>query len=473
MPDLASLSTAALVMRAALVLVLVAPLASALLMGGALLARKGWLTEGAASRTLRAGLLLSVAASATALAAYLGAFGAPVRGDVEFGNWLVVGEYSVPAVLLVDPLALAFSLLSAALTALVARFSRTYLHREPGFVRFHVLLGLFAGGAQLVAFAGALDLLFAGWELIGISSALFIGFFHERDEPVRSSVRAFATYRLCDAGLLVALVAMHGLLGSTRLSTLANAGSLTPLAATALALLFLLSAMGKSAQLPFSGWLPRAMEGPTPSSALFYGAVSIHTGLYLMLRVAPVTAVAPVAAGAGVLIGVTTAWYAASVARVHPDAKGALAHATLAQVGLILAEVSLGLTRLALVHLVCHALLRSWQYLRAPNVIHDVHEHGHAVHAPWWLERVSPALAARAYAAGVHRMRLDERIDAAVAPVLALARTLDGVDRRMRAALSLDGPAAGARPVGAGDQPDVRDAGPALTRPSAALAPER
>jgi NADH:ubiquinone oxidoreductase subunit 5 (subunit L)/multisubunit Na+/H+ antiporter MnhA subunit len=473
-PDLATLSTAALVMRAALVLAVLAPLACALLVGGALLSRSRWLGEGAASRTIRAGLLLSVAASATALAAYLGAFGDPVRGDVEFGNWLTVGEYSVPAVLLVDPLALAFSLLSAALTALIARFSRTYLHREPGFVRFHVLLGLFAGGAQLVAFAGALDLLFAGWELIGISSALFIGFFHERDEPVRSSVRAFATYRLCDAGLLIALVTTHELLGSTRLSALADAGSLTPLAATAIALLFLLSAMGKSAQLPFSGWLPRAMEGPTPSSALFYGAVSIHTGLYLMLRVAPVTAVAPMAAAVGVLIGVATAWYAASVARVHPDAKGALAHATLAQVGLILAEISLGLTQLALVHLVCHALLRSWQYLRAPNVLHDVHEHGHAEHhAPSWLSRVSPGLAARAYAAGVHRLRLDERIDAAVAPVLALARLLDRADHRMRGALSLDHDPADASSAGGAEPTDPREAGPGLAPAARTLAPER
>jgi hypothetical protein len=182
------------------------------------------------------------------------------------------------------------------------------------------------------------------------------------------------------------------------------------------------------------------MEGPTPSSALFYGAISIHTGLYLMLRVAPVTDVAPIAAGLGVAVGVATAFYAASVARVHPDAKGALAHATLAQVGLILAEISLGWTTLALTHLVCHALLRSWQYLRAPNVIHDMHEHGHAEHGTWWVARLSPRLAHRAYAAGVHRLRLDERIDAAVAPVLALARVLDRLDRRMRAATSLDAP---------------------------------
>ena len=117
---------------------------------------------------------------------------------------------------------------------------------------------------------------------------------------MRSSVRAFATYRLSDAGLLIATVTTFELLGSARFSALDRRGRLPPAEATVLALLFLLSAMGKSAQLPFSGWLPRAMEGPTPSSALFYGAVSIHAGLFLLLRVWPVLEVSLVARAVGV-----------------------------------------------------------------------------------------------------------------------------------------------------------------------------
>jgi len=436
MPDFALAWHPDIVMRVALVVGVLAPLAATILVGLVLLGRSQWLRETTVSAVSQVGLIASVAASLVAIIAYVGASGGGAPRNLEYGNWLAVGEYSVPLVLLVDPLALTFSLLAAVLTALVARFSRTYLHREAGFARFYVLLGIFAAGAQLVAFAGALDLFFAGWELIGISSALFIGFFHERDEPVRSSVRAFATYRLCDAGLLIAMVTTHELLGTTRFSALQSAGTLPVLEASAIAALFLLSAMGKSAQLPFSGWLPRAMEGPTPSSALFYGSVSIHAGLYLMLRVAPVTDVAPVVAGFGVFIGVCTALYAASVARAQTDAKGALAHATLAQIGLILAEISLGLTRLALVHLVCHALLRAYQYLRAPNMIHDVHQHGHEPHGPTLLSRVAPVLDTRMYAAGVHRWRLDDRVDAAVAPVLRLARALERMDERVRAALS-------------------------------------
>jgi hypothetical protein len=175
--------------------------------------------------------------------------------------------------------------------------------------------------------------------ILGISSAFFIGFFHERDEPVRSSIRAFATYRLSDAGLLIATVATFELLGPRGSRPWYGAAALPPLQATAIALLFLLSAMGKSAQLPFSGWLPRAMEGPTPSSALFYGAVSIHAGLFLLLRVWPFRGLAGGPRGRRGRGPRHRRSTRRLVVRVHTDAKGALAHATLAQVGLILAEI--------------------------------------------------------------------------------------------------------------------------------------
>jgi NADH-quinone oxidoreductase subunit L len=325
------------------------------------------------------------------------------------------------------------------LTLVVGGFSRTYLHREPGFLRFFVLLSLFASGTQLVAWAGALDVMFAGWELMGWSSALYIGFFCERREPVRSSLRAFTTYRMCDIGFLLAMVATHEFVGSTRLAELALESVVAPAATPLIAAMFVLAALGKSAQLPFSGWLPRAMEGPTPSSALFYGGISIHAGLYLVLRVWPVVAASPVVTAATAVIGVLTALYATAVARVHPDAKGALAHATLAQVGLILAEIALGFTTLALFHILGHASLRVWQYLRAPNTIHDAHRLGHYA-APAFLGSAPPGLAARAYLAALHRLRLDERIDALLSPVLLLARLLDRVDAAYRRKATLDRP---------------------------------
>lgn len=416
-----------------------APLLTVPIIGVLVLLGDRFPSETLAYRVAATGLMVSTLASTIVFAAFVGVVDLPVRPAVDFGRWLHIHDYEIPLVLLVDRVSVTISLFAVILTSLVARFSKTYLHKEPGFVRFFVLLAFFACGTQLVALAGALELFFAGWEMIGISSALFIGFFHERDEPVRSSVRAFATYRFADAGLLIATVTTFEVLGSARFSAFAVAGSLPWAQSTLIALLFLLSAMGKSAQLPFSGWLPRAMEGPTPSSALFYGAVSIHAGLFLLLRVWPVLEVSWTARVFGVVVGLATAVYAAAVVRVHTDAKGALAHATLAQVGLIWVEICLGWINLALVHLVCHALLRLGQYLRAPNMIHDTHRMGHEHRHPSWLERHAPRVAVGMYAASLHRLRLDDRIDDMFGPAMALGRAIDRVDRRLRQLLSLDG----------------------------------
>ena len=415
-----------------------APLAAALIVGMRLLLGATKPSEGFVRRVMGTGLTLSLLGSIATLALWRGWVGTPVTGEVDYGDWLRIGTYVIPAVARVDMLAVSLSVLGAWLTWLVGRFSRTYLHKEPGFTRFFVLLGMFAAGVQLVAYAGALDLFFAGWELIGISSALFIGFFHERDEPMRSSVRAFTTYRLCDAGFLMAMVSVHEVLGSTRFSVMEFSAQLPVWETTTIAALFFVAAMGKSALLPFSGWLPRAMEGPTPSSALFYGGISVHMGLFLMLRIFPMLDAAPAVELAGVIIGASTAVYAAAVARIHPDAKGALAHATLAQVGLITAEICLGLTTLAMVHIACHALLRVFQYLRAPNTIHDAHRLGHAAHVLHEPATVPSAFKGRSYLAALHRLRLEDRLDAAVAPVLVIARGLDAADTRLRRALSAE-----------------------------------
>lgn len=396
--------------------------------------------ESTVARVMGTGLALSIAGDLGVLAQFVGVARPPVTGDLEFGDWLHLGEFVILAVVRLDAVSVSLAIFSSCLTAIIARFSRTYLHKEPGFIRFFALLGVFATGTQLIALAAGLELFFAGWELVGIASAFFIGFFHERDEPIRSAIRAFATYRLADAGLLIATVATFALLGSARFSALDRAATLPSGEATLLALLFLLSAMGKSAQLPFSGWLPRAMEGPTPSSALFYGAVSIHAGLFLVLRVWPVFAASPVACAVGVAVGLATAVYSTTVARVHTDAKGALAHATLAQVGLILAEICLGWTTLALVHLLCHALLRLGQYLKAPNMIHDAHRVGHLHARHGWLARQAPRAAAWLYAFALHRGRLDDLIDTLFAPVLAVAGALDRADRWLRRTLSFEAP---------------------------------
>jgi NAD(P)H-quinone oxidoreductase subunit 5 len=137
--------------------------------------------------------------------------------------------------------------------------------------------------------------------------------------------------------------------------------------------LLVLAAMGKSAQVPFSGWLPRAMEGPTPSSAIFYGAISVHLGVYLLLRVQPLLQQAPLVQAAVVIIGLITAIHATMSSRAAADAKTSLAYASLAQISLIFIEAGMGWSWLALVHTVSHAALRTLQFLRAPSMLHDYH----------------------------------------------------------------------------------------------------
>jgi NAD(P)H-quinone oxidoreductase subunit 5 len=150
--------------------------------------------------------------------------------------------------------------------------------------------------------------------------------------------------------------------------------ALTNTRATIVCLLLLVAAAGKAAQVPFSGWLPRAMEGPTPSSAIFYGAISIHAGAYLLLRVQPLLAQSPLASALVILIGVITAIHGTIVGRVSADAKTSLAYASLTQVGVIFVEIGIGWKWIAIAHILGHATVRTLQFLRAPSMLHDYHQ---------------------------------------------------------------------------------------------------
>ncbi len=266
----------------------------------------------------------------------------PRRWTVAFGNWFAVHDYHFPLVLLADRLSLPFLALTAMLSGLIGQFSATYLHRERGFLRFFLLLHLFAFGSLLAFAAGSFDLLAAGWEIVGITSVLLIAFFQQRTPPVENALRVFAIYRACDIGLLVAIFAMHHWAGTASFD--AGLPPLTGQEAVAVCLLLLLAASGKAAQVPFSGWLPRAMEGPTPSSAIFYGAISIHAGAYLLLRVQPLIAQSALASALVIALGAATAVHGTIVGRAVSDAKTSLAYASLTQVGVVFVEIGLGWT---------------------------------------------------------------------------------------------------------------------------------
>jgi NAD(P)H-quinone oxidoreductase subunit 5 len=278
---------------------------------------------------------------------------------------------------LVDRLSLMFAALSTAIAGVVSAFSNRYLHREPGYNRYFVLLAMFVTGMLLIALAGNVTVLFVGWELVGLSSALLVAFFQERPAAVANAFRVLSVYRISDAAMLSAAVLLRHVAGTDSVSLLfgaaAPAAALGATDATIIAVLLIVAVAGKSALLPFSGWLPRAMEGPTPSSAVYYGSLSIHAGCFLLLRAAPLLEQAPAARLLAGGLGAATAVFAAMTTRVQSDVKSSLAYASLTQVGIIIVEIALGWYTIAFVHLAGHACFRLLQFLSAPNVLHDLH----------------------------------------------------------------------------------------------------
>lgn len=369
--------------------------------------------------------------------------------ELKTGSLFQVPGYSFEFELLVDRLSSTMMVLTSTILGLVGFFSGTYLHREPGFDRFFVLLSLFATGMLLIVMAGNIDLLFAGWELVGLTSVLLIGFYRERNAPVQRAFAALVTYRVCDVGLLLGAMLLHHYAHSASLGMAfttttwpIGAEHLGTNAATLIALLFVMGAIGKGAQLPASGWLPRAMEGPTPSSALFYGALSVHAAVYLLIRVAPIFAEAPIARGVLVAVGLSTAVYGTLTGRVQSDVKNTLAYATMSQVGIMFAEVGLGLHALAVVHLVGHAFVRTLQLLRAPSALREAN----AMHAAFGgiqpktgahLEAIFPeGLRRTIYRHAIDGFHLDAFVQRLIAsPVMWLATRVDAFGRWFHATM--------------------------------------
>lgn len=389
--------------------------------------------------------------------------------EVHFGSLYEVDGYRFTMELLVDRLSIAMVLTTAVVTALVARFSVRYLHRDPGFLRYFVLLSVFDAGMQLLVLAGTYDMLFIGWEMVGLSSFMLITFFQLRDGPARAGLRAFITYRVTDVGLLVAGVLLHQATGSSELEAAFGSGAwphatthLDAASTLPIALALLLSTIGKSALFPASGWLPRAMEGPTPSSALFYGALSVHAGVYLLLRSAPLFETTTIGALAVVTIGSLTVLTSTLAGRVQSDIKSALAYATSSQVGLMATGVGLAalarsgaLAMVVVLYMVAHALLRTLQLLRAPSALRDAQEIAAALPDAQPTPRLASSLLgaptrAALYRLAHHRFFLDELLDRfVVSPVVGLARRADRLERLWVAALSglpVQDPGSRARP---------------------------
>ncbi len=285
------------------------------------------------------------------------------------------------------------------LGSLIVKYSRYYLHREEGYARFFATIFLFIAGMNLLSLAGNLELLFGAWEIVGISSFLLIGFYRNRTLPVRNALRTYYIYRVCDAGLLLSVWLSHLLFHSnlrfidldSQVQGLNGSSGLL----IAISFLLLFSACGKSAQFPFCFWLPRAMEGPTPSSAIFYGGLSIHAGIFLLLRTGPIWYHVPSVRMAMTIVGILSASIATLSGRIQANIKGQIAYSSIAQVGLMMIELSLGLTHLALFHFVANACLRTYQLLISPSVVshllrvHSMSRPGFRI-SDWSFERMIP-----------------------------------------------------------------------------------
>lgn len=380
--------------------------------------------------------------TASLLAIFLAVFSVPVYATL--GDWFAIGEYRFPLSLTLDPLAVPFVVLTVLLTGLIGAFSARYLHRESGYLRFFLLLHLFAFGSLLLFTAGSLDLLLGGWELVGITSVFLVAFFHARPGPVSSATRIFAIYRSADIGLLLAIFALHHFAGTTEFAQLIQgpwlerSSSFAGSDALFTGFLLLLAAAGKSAQFPFTGWIPRAMEGPTPSSAIFYGAISVHAGTYLMLRLQPMLLNSTPITVALIFLGLLTAIISTLAGRSCPDAKSSLAFASVTQLGIIFVEIGFGFERLVLWHVAGHAAVRTLQFLRAPSALHEHHlmhaaAGGHLEPTGVHLEALIPTpLRAWLYRMAVDRGHLDTLIDKFVTlPVLAVAAWFHSLESRL------------------------------------------
>jgi NADH-quinone oxidoreductase subunit L len=292
-------------------------------------------------------------------------------------TWFHLYQYqgfSFPLVFYLDKVSAAYLFCVWSIFAIIVKYCRVYLHREVGYKRFFQTIFGFAFGLNVIVLSGNIDMLFIGWEIVGLASFLLIAFYRHRPQPVRNALRAYTIYRFCDVGLLLGAWLSHLLAHEN-----ADFESLTELfknnppddslSLLLLSWLIILAASGKSAQFPFCFWLPRAMEGPTPSSAIFYGALSIHLGVFLLLRTAPIWGYEVLPRIMLFSIGLLSVIIASLSEKTQSNIKGQIAYSSITQVGFMFIELAFGLETLVLLHFMGNAFLRCYQLLVSPSII--------------------------------------------------------------------------------------------------------
>lgn len=363
-------------------LVLLLPLAAAIAVTGFALRRP----------TLAAGLSISAVGLAFLASAALAAGG--VRGEVSL-HWLEAGSLQVPFALRTDALSVWMSVVVTGVATLIHVYSVGYMHGDRGFSRYFAGLSLFTFSMLGIVLSGNFLQMFVFWELVGVSSYLLIGFWYDRPAAAEACKKAFLTNRVGDFGFLLGILLIWGELGTLRFSDLegilnANPGALG-MWATAAGLLVFCGAVGKSAQFPLHVWLPDAMEGPTPVSALIHAATMVAAGVYLLCRVffllnAPALEVIA-------WVGGLTALLAALIAVQQNDIKRILAYSTLSQLGYMVMAVGCSAPGPAMYHLTTHAFFKALLFLGAGSIIHALH-HQQDIWRMGGLQRKMPLTAA-------------------------------------------------------------------------------
>ena len=302
---------------------------------------------------------------------------------VLIADWITIGKLYLPWQIRVDTLSVTMMVLVTGVGTLIHIYAVGYMHGDKRFARFFVYLNLFVVMMLLLVAADNYLMLFVGWEGVGICSYLLIGFWYDKGDDnlgnARAGRKAFVVNRIGDFGFLIAMFMMFVSVGSLQFDAVLhyfeNHGMEVGQLATTITLLLLVGAAGKSAQIPLFVWLPDAMAGPTPVSALIHAATMVTAGIYMMVRSAPIYAIAPLSQMTVALLGAGTALMAGTIALAQWDIKRVLAYSTISQLGFMVAAVGLGAHVAAMFHLITHAFFKALLFLSAGSVIHGV-EHG-------------------------------------------------------------------------------------------------
>jgi NADH-quinone oxidoreductase subunit L len=292
-------------------------------------------------------------------------------------SWVPVSSLQIDMALLADPLSITMALFVTGIGFLIHLFAIGYMHGDPKFPKFFLYLNLFVLSMLMLVLGENLLVTFLGWEGVGACSYFLISFWHTRESAATAGKKAFVTNRIGDWGVMLAMFLGFQAVGSVSYSALngaAESGALASSTATGIALLLFVGAAGKSAQLPLYLWLPDAMEGPTPVSALIHAATMVTAGVFLMTRMNPVIAAsADYAPQIIAWVGALTALFAATIAVAQHDIKKVLAYSTVSQLGYMFLAVGSGAYVAAIFHMVTHAFFKALMFLGSGSVIHGMH----------------------------------------------------------------------------------------------------